>query len=65
MKSSGRGKALNGRLPVGIRSARGRVNRISAKAGTTRLHNKTVGFSEKSLFRQDRIKNRSVPTAHP
>ncbi|WP_387468199.1 hypothetical protein [Photorhabdus sp. RM323S] len=56
MKSSGRGKTLSGHLLVGVRSAGGRVTGISAKSGTTRLHSKVVGFSKKSLFRQDRIK---------
>ncbi|WP_323840767.1 hypothetical protein [Photorhabdus africana] len=56
MKSSGRGKTLSSRLLVGIRSARGRVKNISTKSDTARLHSKAVGFSKKSLFRQDRIK---------
>ncbi|WP_214055383.1 hypothetical protein [Photorhabdus caribbeanensis] len=56
MKSPGRDKALSGRLPVGIRSASGRVKNISAKSDTTRLHSKAVGLSKKLLFRQGRIK---------
>ncbi|MCC8466092.1 MULTISPECIES: hypothetical protein [Photorhabdus] len=52
MTCSGRGKSISGRPSVGAWSVGGRIHKISAKAGTTRLHGKAVGQHQKTQFRE-------------
>ncbi|MGV8005271.1 hypothetical protein [Photorhabdus bodei] len=53
MTGSSRGKRISGRPSVGAWSAGGRIRKISAKAGTTRLHGKAVGQHQKTQFREE------------